>query len=255
MNDSLLNQLKLFFADFRKFDKKVIYIFLTAAFLHTISWYFVSINFFETSIDPSNSLNNLFGFLYWFAGDFVLLLIIPLLLIKYKFNGKISDYGFSIKNRKFGSQLILTFFILFIPVAWLLTSSEYFALNHPYLNSARTDFFIFLIFEIGMAFYIFAWEFFWRGFFLFGLEEKFGAYAILIQMLPFVFLHFGKPFGETIASIFGALILGMLAFKTRSFIYGFILHFLMMIILDVLSAVRLYVSKLENLAGSFLNNF
>ena len=106
-----------------------------------------------------------------------------------------------------------------------------------------------------MALYIFSWEFFWRGFFLFGLEEKFGAYAIFIQMLPFVFLHFGKPFGETITSIFGALILGMLALKTRSFIYGFILHFLMMFMLDVFSIIKFYLIELNRTAGSFLNIF
>lgn len=255
MNSLFIEQLKLLFSDFRKFDKKITYIFLSTAFLHIISWYFVSRNFFREYIDPQNSLNNIIEFYYWFAGDAFLLLVCPILIIKNKFKEKLTDYGFTIKHRKFALQLVLLFLVIFIPLAWFLTSSEYFMLNHPYLIDAKNDLLIFLLFEAGMALYIFSWEFFWRGFFLFGLEEKFGSYAVLIQMLPFVFLHFGKPFGETFTAIFGALILGMLAIKTRSFLYGFVLHFLMMFVIDVMSVLRFHLKELEYLTGSFLNIF
>ena len=255
MNNSFINQLKLFFYDFRKFDKKIVYIFIFTAVIHSISWYYISRSFFDEVIDPGNTANDLFKFLYWFLGDALLLFLAPLLLISFKFKENLSEYGFSIKNRKFGFQLILIFSILFLPAAWLLMSNEYFALNHPYLPSAKNEVLIFAVYEFGMLLYIFSWEFFWRGFFLFGIEKKFGVYAIFIQMLPFVFLHFGKPFGETIASIFGALILGMLALKTRSFIYGFILHFLMMFMLDVFSVIKFYLSQFNRMAGSFLNIF
>ena len=37
-------------------------------------------------------------------------------------------------------------------------------------------------------------------------------------------LHFGKPLGETIGSIFGGYILGVLALQTRSIWGGIIVH-------------------------------
>ena len=110
MNTSLINQLKLFFYEFKKFDKKIFYIFIFTAIIHTISWYYVSRSFFNEVIDPRNSLNNLYEFLYWFIGDSLLLFTAPVLLIIFKFKEKLSAYGFSLKERKFGFQIILIFF-------------------------------------------------------------------------------------------------------------------------------------------------
>jgi hypothetical protein len=54
---------------------------------------------------------------------------------------------------------------------------------------------------------------------LFGLKEKFGFYAVLIQMIPFVILHNGKPELETFGAIAGGIALGILALRTKSFYY------------------------------------
>ena len=59
---------------------------------------------------------------------------------------------------------------------------------------------------------LFSWEFLWRGFMLFGLKEKFGYYSVLIQMIPFVILHNGKPAPEIISVIIGDIEQGILNF-------------------------------------------
>ena len=41
---------------------------------------------------------------------------------------------------------------------------------------------------------------------------------------PCCFLHFGKPAGEAISSIFGGYILGILAFRSRNIYGGLIAH-------------------------------
>lgn len=73
---------------------------------------------------------------------------------------------------------------------------------------------------------------------LFGLEKKFGYYAVLIQMIPFVILHNGKPDIETFSSIIGGIALGILALRTRSFIYGVFVHFAIMLFIDLFSTLR-----------------
>jgi hypothetical protein len=40
----------------------------------------------------------------------------------------------------------------------------------------------------------------------------------------YCFLHFGKPAGEAISSIFGGYILGILAFRSRNIYGGLIAH-------------------------------
>jgi membrane protease YdiL (CAAX protease family) len=73
--------------------------------------------------------------------------------------------------------------------------------------------------------YMFAWEFLFRGYMLFGLEKSIGKSAIFVQAIPFVLLHIGKPFLETLACIPGGFIFGYVAYRTRSFLTCFIIHF------------------------------
>ena len=72
--------------------------------------------------------------------------------------------------------------------------------------------------------YMFGWEFLFRGYMLFGLEKSIGKSAIFVQTIPFVLLHLGKPFLETLACIPGGFILGYVAYRTRSFLPCFIIH-------------------------------
>jgi len=72
--------------------------------------------------------------------------------------------------------------------------------------------------------YMFAWEFLFRGYMLFGLERSIGKSAIFVQTIPFVLLHLGKPFLETLVCIPGGFILGYIAYRTRSFLPCFIIH-------------------------------
>jgi len=68
------------------------------------------------------------------------------------------------------------------------------------------------------------WEFFFRGFMLFGLEPAFGEMAIYVQMIPFAIAHIGKPELETLSSIVGGILIGYIVRRCRSFWPAFILH-------------------------------
>jgi membrane protease YdiL (CAAX protease family) len=83
-----------------------------------------------------------------------------------------------------------------------------------------------------------SWEFIWRGFMLFGLKEKFGYYSVMIQMIPFVILHNGKPAAETFGAIAGGIALGVLALRTNSILYCAITHMGIMFTIDLISTLR-----------------
>ena len=74
------------------------------------------------------------------------------------------------------------------------------------------------------ALFMFAWEFLFRGYMLFGLEKSIGKSAIFVQTIPFVLLHFGKHFLETLACIPGGFVFGYVAYRTRSFLPCFVIH-------------------------------
>lgn len=226
----------------KKLDKKVITIFITVAFLQTLSYYFSSPKYFRLSIYNNYFIDNNYGefyeYVYWFVSDFIIYSIFPLLIIVYFFKEKISSYG--LMFGKINKGLLFTLFsvIVFVPIIYFVSSSENFSEYFPLYQDAKSDLQIFILYEVLLILFLFAWEFLFRGFMLFGLESKFGFYAIFIQMIPFVILHNGKPIIETISSIFGALILGYLALRTRSILYGFLIHAFILVSLDIIAFTK-----------------
>ncbi len=67
-------------------------------------------------------------------------------------------------------------------------------------------------------------EFFFRGFLIIPFARIIGPKAILPMCAFYVSIHFDKPLGEAISSFFGGLILGILAYRTRSIYGGVIVH-------------------------------
>jgi len=237
-------------------DKKVMVIFLSVAVLQTISWYVTSRRFFRANIFPSFSSNPdiyLIEYLYWFIGDFITFFLLPFIIIRFVLKEKIGSYGLGIGEWHVGLKISFYFLMVMLPVIWIISSTVSFASNYPHLQSAKGIWGTFFIYETGMLLYMFAWEFIWRGFMLFGLEEKFGYYAVLFQMIPFVILHNGKPMPETFGAILGGIALGILAFRTRSFLYGVIVHIGIMFSIDLFCTLRFRSNDYGLGINSFLN--
>jgi len=82
---------------------------------------------------------------------------------------------------------------------------------------------------IDAALDLFGWEFLFRGFLLFALYPVCGPYAILLQAVPFTIAHLGKPELETLSCMFGGSAFGYIAWRTRSFLYPFLIHWFLVI--------------------------
>ncbi len=181
--------------------------------------------------------------LYWFTADGFLMLAVPIILIITVLKERPFDFGFRLGDYKFGLISSGVFILVMVPVVWIASGSETFARAYPQGGvTVRESIPVLLFYELFVGFYMLGWEFFWRGYMLFGLKEKFGYYAVLIQMVPFMILHRGKPEIEVFASIFAGLILGIQALRANSFIYCFVVHWGVMIFVDTVSVLR-YRSK------------
>lgn len=225
----------------REMDRKVIIIFLSVAVLQTISWYFTSRNFFRINFFPylqNNPDVYLYEYLYWFIGDFFTFFILSSLIIKFILKEDLKNYGLQVGDFKIGLALSVIFFLVMLPVVWFFSATPDFAVTYPQLSSTRNNWSEFFVYESGLLLYLISWEFIWRGFMLFGLERKFGYYSVLIQMIPFVILHNGKPVPETFGAIAGGIALGILAFRTRSIYYCVITHMGVMLSIDIISTLR-----------------
>ncbi|MGB5289421.1 MAG: CPBP family intramembrane glutamic endopeptidase [Ignavibacteriaceae bacterium] len=222
-------------------DRKVIIIFISVAVLQTISWYLTSRNFFRINLfsylqsDPDVYI---YEYLYWFIGDFFTFFLLSVLIIKFVLKENLKNYGLQIGDFKIGLALSIIFFIVMLPAIWFFSATPDFSAKYPHLLSTRDNWNEFFIYEGGMLLYMISWEFIWRGFMLFGLKEKFGYYSVLIQMIPFVILHNGKPAPETFGAIAGGIALGILAFRTNSIYYCVITHMGIMFSIDLISTLR-----------------
>jgi membrane protease YdiL (CAAX protease family) len=246
MKFNLNNEIKDLAEIVRSLDKKVLVILLSIAVIQTISWYYTSRLFFRQNyfdLLGTNPNYNYYEFAFWFVGDFISLFVIPFLIIKIILKEKIKNYGISIGDYKTGLKLTVIFLLIMIPIIWFVSSEPIFAATYPLLVNARDSWSIFFLYECGLLFYLFAWEFIWRGFMLFGLKEKFGYYAVIIQMIPFVILHDGKAPVEVFGAILGGIALGILAYRTKSIYYCVITHAGIMFSIDFISTLRYRASE------------
>lgn len=145
----------------------------------------------------------------------ILYLLIPLIIILVVFRDNPRDYGFTFGDWKAGLILTALGIILIAPVLWLVGRGASMATYYkPQLAGLPWSTFIDL----------FGWEFMFRGFILFAYARKFGPEALLLQAVPFALAHIGKPEIETLSTIFGGFAFGWVAYRTRSFVYPFLIH-------------------------------
>ena len=81
-----------------------------------------------------------------------------------------------------------------------------------------------LLFEIVYGIDFLSIEFFFRGFLVIGLARLCGHAAIIPAACFYCCIHFGKPAPEAISSFFGALLLGILSYNSKSIRGCFLVH-------------------------------
>jgi len=249
-------ELKNLYYVVRTLDRKVVTVFLSVAFLQTFSWYYTSRYFFRLNIFPNYQFEPniyLIEYLYWFIGDFFSFFVLPILIIKLILKADLKNFGLTIGDFRTGIKISIIFLAVMLPLVWIFSSFPEFVRTYPQLASARDHWSTFIIFEAGLLLYLVAWEFIWRGFMLFGLKEKFGYYAIFIQMIPFLILHNGKPAAETFGAIIAGLALGVLAWRTGSIYYCVITHAGVMFGIDLITTLRFRAGDYGIGLSSFLN--
>jgi membrane protease YdiL (CAAX protease family) len=138
-------------------------------------------------------------------------------------------YGFKIKGVDIKPYLIMLGGM--VPLIGIASTQSDFLLTYPTFQSLIDNqighallFGKISIYEILYGSDYVATELFFRGFMLVALGKYLGKGAILPMASMYVFIHFGKPLGETISSFFGGMILGIIAYETKSIIGGIIVH-------------------------------
>lgn len=110
----------------------------------------------------------------------------------------------------------------------------WFGQNYPEKNPFTSEPMMMAYAEASYGLYLLCWEFFFRGYMLFGLMRSIGWPAVVVQAAAFGLLHLGKPVPEQIASYPAGIVLGMIALNARSIAPCFALHWASALTFDLI---------------------
>jgi len=168
------------------------------------------------------------------------LLWIPSLIILLGFGQSLGDYGLTQGDIRLGRKLTPWLSLAMVPLLFLASRMSDFQRYYPvyrhysiFDRPYASDLIYLLYFEMTYGFYLFCWEFFFRGYLLNGLRLKIGWWAVVAQAIPFGLMHYGKPMPEMFLSFIGGCILGWVAWQCRSMLPCFGIHWFISALLDI----------------------
>lgn len=189
-------------------------------------WKIVTITIVSTLLFMMDYYHQFTAEKYW--DRVILYLVIPFVIIVILFRENPKEYGFSFGDWKVGLIITAIGILVMAPIIYYLGRGDASMQGYykPYVNGLPWTTFFDLI----------GWEFIFRGWILFGYARKFGPEALWIQAVPFALMHNGKPELETLTTIFGGFAFGWVAYRTKSFVWPFLIHWFIATFIIIVAA-------------------
>ena len=182
--------------------------------------------------------NNLPSLGWWVAVVTVFYFVIPVLIIKFVWKAKLTDFGLKFGIEPGFWKLLAVCTAIMLPLVYLMSLTSGFAAKYPFLRIYDGEPFIgqtLLVWEMVYFVQFFGLEFFFRGFLLHSLKGPLGLYSIFVMTVPYCMIHFGKPPAETLSAIVAGIFLGWLSYKNGSIWLGLFLHCTVAFSMDILA--------------------
>jgi membrane protease YdiL (CAAX protease family) len=135
------------------------------------------------------------------------------------------NYGWNFRSWRRHLKIALVLSVVMLPVLWFTSrvpeTRAYYQSYFPPLNGPWAM----PLLLLSLVIYMFCWEWFHRGFLLFGIAQGLGPIpAIVLQAVLFGAAHYGKPGLELYSAFAGGLVLGAMCWREKSFVTGFLTH-------------------------------
>lgn len=167
-------------------------------------------------------------FIYKESVFYLLLPIIVALVLGFR----PKDIGITMGDRKKALRYIYLLFAAAIPFMIIGSRMDSFQTYYP--RFYYSDWVEFVAWEIRVGLLMFATELFYRGFLMIGTKKSLGRWAILLQAVPYAYVHMGKPMLEVYYSFFAGLAFGYVDYESKSIFPSFFLHWTTSILFDIL---------------------
>lgn len=175
---------------------------------------------------------------YWSISTFIGYMVIPILFLKLVLRQRLRDFGLSLKGALKHWWIYIGLYLIVLPAVYMVSFTASFQKTYPFYEHASRSLFDFFAWQALYALQFMALEFFYRGFLIHGLKNRFGLYAVLVPMIPYCMIHFGKPLPETLGAILAGIALGVLALHTRTIWLGVLIHISVAVTMDFFSLLN-----------------
>ena len=177
------------------------------------------------------------GHLYWAGWRVLGFLLLPIVVIKFS-GQRVRDQYLSTTGFREHLWIYLLAFAVVLVLVVGVSFTEGFSSYYPFYRLSHRSWADFLIWELAYIAQFLSLEFFFRGWWLSSTKSSLGSSAIFAMVAPYVMIHFGKEFAETIGATIAGIVLGTLAMRTRSIWGGFLVHCLVAVSMDVAALLQ-----------------
>lgn len=180
--------------------------------------------------------NDLYGYGWWAFTRVFGYIAVPFLAWKLMFRkDSLLDMGLRVKGLWSHAWIYGACLVVVIPAVFIVARSPEFANYYPFYKKCSRSYLELIIWESMYIAQFFALEVFFRGFWLAPLRRSLGSSAIFAMCVPYVMIHYGKPYLESMGAFVAGVALGSLAMKTRSIYSGFLVHVTVALLMDSLA--------------------
>ncbi len=163
-----------------------------------------------------------------------LLLFLPLIHHFLILREPLSSIGLASPDRQ-AVKLAWILLSTVLPILLIASRLPIFQDYYPIQKQAALSLRYLIYFEFTYGFYLFCWEFFFRGYLTFAAARAIGPrLAIVLQAAAFGAMHYTKPWPEFVGSFAAGIALGMLAWRAKSMVPCFALHWTVAVVFDLL---------------------
>lgn len=174
---------------------------------------------------------------YWSGMTALCYLALPAVFVWTVLRGRLRDFGLGFSGSTAHMGIYVALYLAVIPFVFAVSRTASFQATYPFYEFAHRSLTDFVLWQLVYGLQFLSLEFFFRGFLIHGLKSRLGAYAVLVSMIPYCMIHFGKPMPETLGAIVAGLALGWLSLATRSIWLGVAIHISVAVSMDIFALV------------------
>lgn len=167
---------------------------------------------------PANATDGLAGLRPLDLARFVLFLLAPAAIVVFVFRDDLRRYALRLGDWRWGAGLLVAGLLVMTPIIVGLSAFPAF---RGYYGAATTPVGVALLNNIVE---LLPAEFLLRGFLMFTLWRRIGPLALVVQLIPFVLTHIGKPDIELWSTFIGGSVFAWLDWRTGSILWSALGH-------------------------------